>query len=141
MKLALVWKSVVFISAIIFTQSVFAITPDEDDQKECKKPKFRDFVPADKAEVLPESAISFHVSRGADLNHVTLEAKGEKLPITVVNRVTYLQVTGKLPTALREGYARIHVTAKAADGDCVGSDGWLIKIKDTTQSEKHQEAK
>jgi hypothetical protein len=134
MKLALLWKSVFFISAIIFTHSVFAITPDEDDQKECKKPKFRDFVPADKAEVLPESVISFHVSKGADLNHVILEAKGEKLPVTVVNKVNFLLVNSKLPTSLREGYARIHVTAKAADGECVGSDGWLIKIKDANQS-------
>ena len=141
MKLALLWKSVIFISAIVFTSSVLAVTSDEEEAKECIKPKFRDFVPANKAEVLPESAISFHVSRGADLNHVTLEAKGEKLPITVVNKVTYILVNSKLPESLREGYARIHVTAKAADGSCVGSDGWLIKISDASQSLQEQVTK
>jgi hypothetical protein len=139
MKLTLLYKSVVFISALIFTGSVLAITPDEDDRKVCKKPKFRDFVPANNAEALPEAEIAFHVSRGADPNHIKAEAKGQKLALTVVNKVAYLLVTAKLPPDIRDGYARIHVTAKAEDGECVGSDGWLVKLKQVNQPA--QEAK
>ena len=128
MKLTNYLKSAVFIGAMVFTVSALAVTPDEDDRKECKKPKFRDFAPAHQAEVPPESELSFHISRGADPNAVTVEVKGEKVPVKVNNRVTFMVATAKLPASLREGFARIHVAAKAADGECVGSDGWLIKV-------------
>ena len=129
MKLTKYWKSIVFISAFVFTSTALAVTPAEDDEKECKKPKFRDFIPAAKSEVPPESEISFHVSRGSDPHSVTAEAKAEKMTVKVQDKVAFLLVTAKLPASLREGFARIHVTAKAAEGVCAGQDGWLIKIK------------
>jgi hypothetical protein len=129
MKYTKCWKSVIFISVMIFANTAFAVTPAEDERKDCKKPKFREFVPAPKAEVLPESEVSFHVSRDADMLHITAEAKGEKLPLDIKHRVTRIEVKTKLPASIREGYARIHVTAKAAEGECVGQDGWLIHIK------------
>ncbi|MGD0958388.1 MAG: hypothetical protein ABSB19_01130 [Methylomonas sp.] len=129
MKLAIFWKNVIFITTVFFAGAVLAVTPDEEDKKECKKPKFRDFAPAHKAEVAPETPISFHVNRPADPNHIKLEAKGINVPVTVIDKVTYWFVNAKLPAEIRDGFARIHVTAKALDGECIGSDGWLIKIK------------
>ncbi|MGZ5001153.1 MAG: hypothetical protein ACXV7F_12715, partial [Methylomonas sp.] len=122
--------TIVLISAVMFTNAAFAVTPAEEPEKECKKPKFRDFAPAALSEVAPESEISFHVSRGADPLTVTAEAKGEKMPVKVDDKKTFLLVKAKLPTTLREGFARIHVAANATEGGCLGQDGWLIKIKD-----------
>ena len=129
MKFAKSWKSVILVSAVVFTNAALAVTPDEEDRKECKKPKFREFFPAPTTEVLPESEISFHISRDADILHISATAKGEKLPLDIKHRVTRIEVKSRLPASLREGFARIHVTAKAADGECIGQDGWLIKIK------------
>ncbi len=129
MKLAIYWKSAILISAIIFTGTAFAAAREDDEKKECKKPKFREFVPVAKTEVLPESVISFHVSRGADPHSVTAEAKTEKLKVTVTDRVNFLVASAKLPASLRDGFARIHLTARDQEGGCLGQDGWLIKIK------------
>jgi hypothetical protein len=131
MKLAKNRKSLLFIAAMLFASNAMAVKPgEEDDKKECKKPKFRDFVPAHKAEVAPESEVSFHVSRGTLLTSIKAEAKGEKMNLDVLNRKTYIQVKTKLPASIREGYARIHVTARAEEGDCMGQDGWLITVKE-----------
>lgn len=129
MKLTTGWKSVILISIISFSGAVLAATPDEETDKKCKKPKFREFTPIQNTEVLPESQFSFHISRDADPLHITAEVKGEKVPVTVVNKIAFIMATAKLPASLREGFVRIHVTAKAAEGECVGGDGWLIRIK------------
>ncbi|QWF69593.1 hypothetical protein KEF85_09385 [Methylomonas paludis] len=133
MKTPINWKRIILISTLIFSSTAWAVTPDEEDEKVCKKPKFRDANPGHLAEVAPESQISFHASRGTDPGSVTAEAKGEKLTVTVTNKVTFLLVNAKLPATLRDGFARVHVTAKAADGGCLGQDGWLLKIKDPAQ--------
>ena len=129
MKSVKSWKNAILIGAVMFANTVLAVTPAEDDEKVCKKPKFREFFPAPKSEVLPESEISFHVSRGADPHSIIAEAKAEKMAVSVRDRVNFLQVSAKLPASLREGFARLHVAAKAEDGGCLGQDGWLIKIK------------
>lgn len=130
MKLAKHRKTLLFIAAMLFANSAMAVKPgEEDDKKECKKPKFRDFVPEHKAEVAPESEVSFHVSRGTLLTSIKAEAKGEKMDLDIQNRKTYIQVKTKLPASVGEGFARIHVTARAEEGDCMGQDGWLILIK------------
>jgi hypothetical protein len=129
MKFAKCCKSLVLISVVVFANTAFAVTPGDDERKECKKPKFREFLPAPQVEVPPESEVSFHISRDADPLHITAEAKGEKLPLEIKHRVTRIEVKTKLPASIQEGFVRIHVTAKAAEGECIGQDGWLIKIK------------
>lgn len=142
MKLANCWKTTVLVSAVLFTNAAFAVTPAEETEKECKIPKFRDFLPVALSEVAPESEISFHVSRGADPLTVTAEAKGEKMPVSVQDKTTFLLAKAKLPAALRDGFARIHVTANAVEGGCLGQDGWLIKIQDgATAPASGQESK
>jgi hypothetical protein len=131
MKLAKNRKSLLFIAAMLFASNAMAVKPGEDDdKKECKKPKFRDFVPEHKAEVAPGSEVSFHVSRGTLLTSIKAEAKGEKMDLAILNRKTYIEVKTKLPASVGEGFARIHVTAKAEEGECAGQDGWLITVKD-----------
>lgn len=128
-------KTLLFIAAMLFASSAMAVKPgEEDDKKECKKPKFRDFVPEHKAEVAPGSEVSFHVSRGTLLTSIKAEAKGEKMDLDIQNRKTYIQVKTKLPPSVGEGFARIHVTARAEEGDCVGQDGWLITVKEPNSS-------
>ena len=129
MKSSTAWKNLVLIATLMLTGNVLAVTPDEEDEKVCKKPKFRDANPAHLAEVKPESVISFHISRGADPHSVTAEARGEKMSVEVQNKMTFLLATAKLPATVNEGFARIHVTAKAQDGGCLGQDGWLLKIQ------------
>lgn len=132
MKLSKHCKSAVLFGAVVFSGSVLAITPDEDEKQQCKKPKFRDFAPAALAEAAPGADIAFHVSPNADPFTITAEARGEKMKVNVQDKKTFYLVTAKLP-ALSGGFARIHVTAKAAESKniesgCMGQDGWLLKI-------------
>jgi hypothetical protein len=133
MKLSKRGNSALLFCAMLFSSAVLAVTPDEDEKGACKKPKFRDFVPEQKAEVAAESEISFHVSHNADPLTVTADVRGEKMKVNLQDRVTFFLAKTKLP-ALSPGFARIHVTAmaaegKAIEGGCLGQDGWLIKIK------------
>lgn len=130
MKSTLAWKGVLLLTALVFTQIASAITPAEEPEKKCIKPKFRDFVPAPKSEVAPESEISFHINRFADPEHVVATAKALPLKVEVVDKKTFYFVKAKLPEELREGFVRIHVEAKSIEGDCLGQSGWLISIVD-----------
>ena len=56
------------------------------------------------------------------------------MDLDIQNRKTYIQVKTKLPPSVGEGFARIHVTARAEEGDCVGQDGWLITVKEPNSS-------
>jgi len=130
MKATNACKSALLLTTLIFAQSVSAITPAEETEKKCIKPKFRDFAPAHKAEAAPETEISFHVNRFADPEHIAASAKKIPMKVEVTDKQTFYYVTAKLPTELRDGYARIHIEARSTEGDCIGQDGWLIKIAD-----------
>ncbi len=130
MKPSQSWKNVVLLlGAMAFSQTAPAASEDDEMEKKCIKPKFRDFLPADKSEVPPKSAISFHINHMADPLHVSASAKKIPMKVEVVDKHTFYYVTAKLPAELTDGYARIHVEAKSSEGDCVGEDGWLIKIQ------------
>lgn len=133
MTLSTYWRSAVLLCAVVFSSTALAVTPEEDEKQQCKKPKFRDFAPAALTEVAPGADISFHISHNADPFTVTAEARGEKMKVNVVDKKTFFLVTSKLP-AMSGGFARIHVTAKAAESKnvesgCLGQDGWLLKIQ------------
>lgn len=130
MKLSKPWKHAILLTTLAFAQAVSAETPAEETEKKCIKPKFRDFAPAHKAEVAPETQISFHINRYADPLHISASARKIPLQVEINDKQTFYYVTAKLPKELRDGYARIHIEAKSTEGDCVGSDGWLIKIND-----------
>lgn len=130
MKLSKSWKSAILLTGLAFAPMVSAITPAEEAEKKCIKPKFRDFSPAPKSEVAPETELSFHVNRYADPLHIGASAKKIPMQVEVTDKQTFYYVTAKLPAELRDGFARIHIEAKSTEGDCIGSDGWLLKISD-----------
>ena len=118
------------LSSLLFSFSAMAVTPAEDEmEKDCKKPKFRDFAPVQLTEVAPGAPISFHISRGADPHSVITQVKGQKVEVSVKNKTTFLLATANVPADMEEGFARVHVAARAEDGNCLGQDGWLLKIK------------
>lgn len=128
MKSSTSWKSAMLLAILAFAPIVSAVTPAEETDKKCIKPKFRDFSPAANSEVAPESEISFHINRNADPLHIGASAKKIPLKVAVEDKQTFYYVTAKLPAELREGFARIHIEAKAMEGECIGQDGWLLKI-------------
>ncbi|CAD6874832.1 hypothetical protein [Methylomonas fluvii] len=133
MKLSNRWRGACLLGAMVFSTAALALSPDEEERlKECKRPKFRDFLPEQKAEVDAGAEISFHISHNADPLTVTAEARGEKMKVNVVDKKTFYFVTAKLPS-LTPGFARVHLTAKSAESKlesgCLGQDGWLLKIK------------
>ncbi len=133
MKLSNRWRGALLLWAMVFSTAALALSPEEEERlKECKRPKFRDFVPEQKAEVDAGADIAFHISHNADPLTVTAEARGEKMKVNVVDKKTFYFVSAKLPQ-LTPGFARIHVTAKSAESKlesgCLGQDGWLVKIK------------
>ncbi|CAG1020365.1 hypothetical protein MTYM_00223 [Methylococcales bacterium] len=131
MKTSKLRKSAILpLTLLVFAQAASAVTPAEEEEKKCIKPKFRDFVPAPKSEVKPESEISFHINHIADPLHIKANAKNIPLKLEIVDKKTFYYVKAKLPEELKDGYARIHVQAKSAEGECIGQDGWLIKITD-----------
>ena len=129
MKLSQFSKNAILLLTILtFSPVIYAASDDDEAEKKCFKPKFRDFLPADKSEVAPKSAISFHINHLADPLHVTASAKKIPMKVEVVDKKTFFFVKATLPDELTEGYARIHVQAKASEGECIGEDGWLLKI-------------
>ncbi|MCQ8128609.1 hypothetical protein [Methylomonas rivi] len=136
MKLSTSWKSAILLTGLAFAPLVSAITPAEETEKKCVKPKFRDFSPAPNSEVKPETEISFHINRNADPLHIGASAKKIPLKVEIDDKKTFYYVTAKLPAELRDGYARIHIEAKAAEGDCIGQDGWLVKISENAAAPK-----
>ena len=129
MKLSQFWKNAILLLTVLtFTPIAFAASDDDESEKKCFKPKFRDFSPADKSEVAPKSTISFHINHLADPLHVKASAKKIPMKVEVVDKKNFFHVKATLPDELTEGYARIHVEAKASEGECIGEDGWLLKI-------------
>ena len=116
------------IASIGFVSSTFAYNSGNIEQG-CKDPKFKTFFPVHKAEVDPESEISFTVSGYADSSTIKAMAKNVPLELTIVDKKSFYDVSARLPASLTGKYARIHVRANNTR-DCQAKDGWLIKIRD-----------
>jgi hypothetical protein len=136
MKVSKIIKSVTLITAVLFSATVLAYTPEMNEQ-DCKKPKFREFsLPEYKApdllEVPPESEFSFTLSVWANPETIKLAAKKQPLPFTVETTTTYHRVKAKLPASLNGQFVRIDVSVKALLG-CDDQTGWLIKVAEKKQ--------
>lgn len=140
MKLSNSWKHAILLTMLVFAHTTWAETPAEETDKKCVKPKFRDFAPAPKSEVAPQSEISFHINHTADPLHINASAKKIPMKVVVEDKQTFYYVSAKLPAELKDGYARIHIEAKAAEGECIGQDGWLIKISDKVSAAANKPA-
>lgn len=123
------WNSALALALLLTSTSLLAVTPAEEEEKKCIKPKFRDFSPAALTEVAPGSEISFHVTHNAEPTSIGAEAKNIKLNVDVRDRKNFFEVHAKLPNDLSNSFARVSIHAKPLEGDCRGQDGWLLKIK------------
>jgi hypothetical protein len=126
----LLGKTLWVFAALAFACSVFAATPEEQDddkKKFCKKPKFYDFTPKHLSAVAPESEISFKIARAKSPEHVHLDVKKIPVALSAENMDLFYLMKGKLPAELRGTFARINVKA-VGDGGCHVEDGWLVKI-------------
>ncbi|OQK16949.1 hypothetical protein AU255_03350 [Methyloprofundus sedimenti] len=116
------------ITSIGFAGSAFAYNAGNVETT-CKDPQFKTFSPEHKAEVDPESEISFTVSGYADPSTIKAAAKNVPLELNIVDKNSFYAVSAKLPASLTGKYARIHVSAHNTS-ECKAKDGWLIKIRD-----------
>ncbi|MDD5580675.1 MAG: hypothetical protein PHY16_15520 [Methylobacter sp.] len=96
-------------------------------QKACTKPRFTEFVPADKAEVAAQSAFSFTASSNTNPDSIKVTVKDQPVDVKVTPKAQGFQVSGKLPNKLKGDYARINITADG-HSKCKGSGGWLVKV-------------
>ena len=95
--------------------------------KSCTKPKFSEFVPADKSEVAAQSDFSFTASAATYPESIQVTVKKQPVAIRVTEKNGAYRITGKLPDSLRNTYARIDIGAEGPN-QCKGSGGWLVKI-------------
>ena len=133
MKVTKIFRSVLCITAIIFSASAAAYSPEELE-KACKKPKFTDFnLPEYKApsniETAPESEFIIKISAWADPTTIQLTAKKQPLNFTVETTSTFHKIKAKLPASLNGNFVRINVSAQAITG-CDDAFGWLVKVAD-----------
>jgi hypothetical protein len=117
----------IFVLTII-TSNVWAYGgSSSSSQKACTKPRFSEFVPADKAEVAAQSAFSFTASPPTYPESIKVTVKDQPVDVKVTPKAQGFQVTGTLPDKLKGGYARININAEGHNG-CKGNGGWLVKI-------------
>ena len=89
----------------------------------CSKPRFTDFVPADKSEVASGSQFSFRASGNTHPETIKVTVKG--VPAVIEVGPTSVTVHGSLPAELKDTYAKILIEAQS---NCKGSGSWLVKI-------------
>ncbi|MEE9354047.1 MAG: hypothetical protein V3U75_00500 [Methylococcaceae bacterium] len=94
----------------------------------CPKPTFTNMTPPAKSVVTPGSEFSFTASKSTQIKTLQVTAKGEKVPVTSKPKKngTFI-VTGKLPSSITDGFARVSISAKSS-ATCQGTDGWLLQI-------------
>ncbi|MGZ4969732.1 MAG: hypothetical protein ACXV8O_16735 [Methylobacter sp.] len=133
MKATKMFSPLLFIAAALFANAATAYDPGKTDEI-CKKPQFRDFnLPVykepEKAEIPPESTLSFMVSPWVNPETIKLTAKNQNLEFTVESNSSFHRVKAKLPAALNGSFVRINVKATAILG-CYDQTGWLLKVAD-----------
>lgn len=134
MKIIKCFRNLLVLNAILFSSTVFAYNPG-DTSKNCKSPKFRDYIPPEKTQETPvpeveaESTIGFTVSGNADPTTIVATAKKLPLKLAIVDRNSFYKVSADLPASLNGKYARIDLKVEALGGECYAKNGWLIKIK------------
>ena len=127
------FKSALFITAVLFNGTAAAYSPEETEQV-CKKPHFTDFnlteyKAPDNIEIAPESEFIIKISAWADPSTITLTAKKLPLAFTVESNSSFHKIKAKLPASLNGSFVRIDVGVKAVLG-CGSKKGWLVKVAD-----------
>jgi hypothetical protein len=127
-------KTIEYISGallVLFASSALAYGGGSSGQKACSKPKLTQFMPAHLSVVAPQSAFSFLASASTTPSSIQVTVKKLPVDITIEKVSKGHRVTGVLPEALQNTYARINIKATASNR-CQGGDGWLLKIEGDT---------
>ncbi len=95
--------------------------------KSCEKPRFSEFVPADKAKVAANSEFSFKASAETHPDRIKVTVRNQPAVITVTPLKLGYLVKGRLPESLKNGFARINIEAESQN-KCKGSGGWLVDV-------------
>jgi len=123
-------KSLITLLCLLsFSHQAFSYNARSEEEKGCKKPKFRTFVPEHLSEVEPGSEISFHVSNWAEPGTIKAEARKIPVKLTIIDKTNFFVAKGRLPGNLQNTFARINLFARSKEGGCLGQGGWLLKIK------------
>ncbi len=96
-------------------------------QKACKKPKFTQFTPSKLTTVSPGTEFSFKASSLTNPKSMVVSVKKLVVEMNITKKNTGYEVSGKLPDALQNTYARIDIKASGTN-NCKANDGWLLKI-------------
>lgn len=100
----------------------------------CQKIRFSNYTPKHKSEAAPGADFSFTASAVALPNSIRVKIKKIEVPIKVEKKGKFYKVTGQLPPALENTFARITITGNAVM-ECETKGGWLLNI---TGSDKGQ---
>jgi hypothetical protein len=95
--------------------------------KSCEKPRFTEFVPADKARVAANSEFSFKASATTNPDRIKVTVKDQPVAMTVTPLKLGYLIKGRLPDSLQDGFARVNIEAESQN-KCKGSGGWLLNI-------------
>ncbi|MDD5276925.1 MAG: hypothetical protein PHR16_12690 [Methylovulum sp.] len=112
----------------VTTSHAWAYGSSSSSKKACAKPKFSEFIPANNAHVVAESALSFLASANTNPKSIAVTVKGQPVDVTVTDNNQGFLVTGKLPSTVTADFARINITADGPN-QCKGNDGWLVKVE------------
>lgn len=98
------------------------------DTSACFKAKISRFNPAHLATVAPGAEFSFAASGAMGPNHIHVFIKQQPVVVSVADKESFYQVTGKLPEDIKNTTVRISVKIKAKVNKCDAEDGWLLKV-------------
>ncbi len=114
----------------VFSANASAYGSSSSSKKACNQPKMSQFTPAHLAVVAPQSEFSFQTSASTNPESIKVNVKDLPVEVAIKAENTGYLVTGKLPAALQDTYARVSINATGTN-NCKGSDGWLLKIENT----------
>ena len=92
----------------------------------CKKPSFEDMSPPKSSVVAPGTEFSFTASENTNPRSIKVVVKGHDVDLKIESNGR-IKVTGNLPPEVKEGYARVNISATSS-AKCSAQDGWLLKI-------------
>lgn len=94
----------------------------------CVKAHFSKFQPEHLASVAPESEFSFMAMGVQKPEQIEVTVKSQPVKLSFEDKGSFLRVTGKLPTDLKNTAARINIKATTKVEKCNGEGGWLVTI-------------
>lgn len=127
------YKLLTCLTAVLFSCNAMAFYGAGTTQtKTCKPPTLLKFNPPHLTVVSPESKITFQASKLTSPKSISVLVKKQKVDLIIEENNDGYLVSAKLPSSLKDTYARIDINASALDG-CMGVGGWLLNIRNEAQ--------